>query len=217
MSDFSHIDASWKPLFERNSEMIDRIMKKMDDFPEEMIYPPREQIFRVFEMPVSEARLVIVGQDCYHQKGQANGLCFAVNQDVVIPPSLKNIFKELKSEFPERNYEFTHGDLTKWFFEEKIFLMNAALTVCDSRAGAFMKDWEPFTDQVIQYLQKENPDCIFLLLGNFAIGKSKFIENSDRIVKGVHPSPLSAHRRFFCSHLFKKEEMKMGREIDWQN
>lgn len=129
MSDFSRIDASWKPLFERNSEMIDRIMKKMDDFPEGMIYPPREQIFRVFEMPVSEARLVIVGQDCYHQKGQANGLCFAVNQDIAIPPSLKNIFKELQSEFSERNYEFTHGDLTKWFVDEKMFLMNAALTV----------------------------------------------------------------------------------------
>lgn len=211
------IDYSWYPLFDTNRGVIERILEKMDSFPEGMIYPPREQIFRVFSMPVSDARIVIVGQDCYHQKGQANGLCFAVNEDVKIPPSLKNIFKELQSEFPERNYSFTHGDLTKWFVEEKMFLMNAALTVCDSRAGAFMKDWEPFTDQVIQFLQKENPTCVFLLLGNFAIGKSAFIEDKERIVSGVHPSPLSASRGFFGSGVFQQVETKLGREVNWQN
>ena len=212
------IDYSWYPLFDPNRDLIYRILEKMDTYPEGTIYPPTlREVFRVFQMPVSEVRIVIVGQDCYHQKGQANGLCFAVNEDVKIPPSLKNIFKELKSEFPDREYSFTHGDLTKWFVEEKMFLMNAALTVCDSRAGSFMKDWEPFTNQVIQFLQKENPTCIFLLLGNFAIGKSEFIEDKERIVTGVHPSPLSAHRGFFGSGVFQQVESKLGREIDWQN
>jgi uracil-DNA glycosylase len=217
MIPWSTIDYSWYPLFEPNIGLIEKILQKMDEFPDEIVYPPRDQIFRVFGMPVKDVKIVIVGQDCYHQKGQANGLCFAVNEGVKIPPSLVNIFKELKSEFPERNYEFTHGDLTRWFLEEKMFLMNAALTVYDSRAGIFMKDWEPFTDQVIEYLQKENPECVFLLLGNFAIGKSKFIENPDRIVSGVHPSPLSAHRGFFGSNVFKQVEEKLEREVDWQN
>jgi uracil-DNA glycosylase len=212
------IDYSWYPLFGPNRDLIYRILEKMDQFPEGTIYPPTlKEIFRVFSLPVREVEIVIVGQDCYHQKGQANGLCFAVNEDVKIPPSLKNIFKELKNEFPDREYSFTHGDLSRWFVEEKMFLMNSALTVCDSRPGSFMKDWEPFTDRVIQYLQKENSRCIFLLLGNYAIGKSEFIEDKHRIVTGVHPSPLSANRGFFGSGVFQQVEEKLGREIDWQN
>ena len=86
------------------------------------IYPPKEQIFKVFELDINEIRLVLLGQDPYYKKGQANGLSFSVPENITIPPSLKNIYKEILYEFPDRNYKFTHGNLTKWFYDQKIFL-----------------------------------------------------------------------------------------------
>ena len=211
---YLNIHSSWSPLFEEWKENIDKILEECYQYPSP-IYPPREQVFRVFEMDVSEIKIILLGQDPYHGKGQANGLAFSVNKDIKIPPSLKNIYKELIIEYPERNYSFTHGDLSQWFYREKIFLLNCSLTVMESSASIFMKQWKPFTDSVIQFIYEKNNHCIFLLLGDFSKEKAKMIKDENRIVRGIHPSPLSAHRGFFESNIFKNIEEKIGHNIDW--
>ncbi len=214
----NQIDISWIPLFDKWNDKLNEIIEKLNTFDGiTNIYPPKNQIFRVFQKPVNDIQILIVGQDPYHQPNQANGLAFSVNMDVKIPPSLINIFKELKNEFPDRNYEFTHGDLSKWFFDENIFLLNASLSVIESNAGSFMKLWEPFTNDVIKYVVENNNHCVFLLWGNFAIQKQNIIQNNDRIVQCPHPSPLSAHRGFFGSNCFILIEQKLNKTINWQN
>ena len=209
------IHPSWMEFMDNNKELLEKVMTKMGEYPKELIYPSNENIFRVFRMGINEIRVVLLGQDPYHGPGQANGLSFSVNNGIRIPPSLKNIYKELNSEYEERNYEYTHGDLTRWFEIEKIFLLNSSLTVLDGKAGIFMKDWEKFTDKVIEKIQKDNERCIFLLMGNFSIKKMDLIENKDRCVTCVHPSPLSANRGFFGSGVFREVEDKLGENIDW--
>ncbi len=212
-----NIHESWKLLFNKWKDEIVKIFELMDMLPGN-IYPPKNQIFRVFEMPIEDINIFICFQDPYHQPGQANGLAVSVNKGVKIPPSLNNIYKELKSEYPERNYVFEHGDLSRWFNEEKIFLCNAALTVRESCPAGFMKQWEPFTDDVIRYIVEKNNKCIFVLMGNYAISKKNLInvENAEeRIVQCVHPSPLSASRGFFGSNLFKEIERKLGKSVNW--
>ena len=179
------------------------------------VYPPREMVFRVFEMDVKDIVIVLVGQDCYHGHGQAHGLSFSVPDGVKIPPSLQNIYKELCIEFPERNYKFNSGNLERWFTEEKIFLLNSSLTVVKNKPGSHMAIWSEFTDDVISYICKKNKNCLFILLGNFAKTKEKFIDNKDNIITGVHPSPFSAHNGFFTSNIFKKVEEKLQKEINW--
>lgn len=212
---YSNIHSSWNELFQTYDEKIQKIMEKMHTYPSDLIYPPESYIFRVFEMPVEDIQIFLLGQDVYHGKGQANGLAFSVNHDIKIPPSLRNIFQEIQQEFPDRNYQFPHGDLSRWFSHNKIFLCNSALTVFDGKAGIFMKDWEEFTDAVISYVQQKNQNCIFVLWGNFAISKKKYIEDEKRILSCAHPSPLSAHRGFFGSGIFQKIEEKLQKEIDW--
>ena len=128
-----------------------------------------------------------------------------------------NIFKELNNEFPERNYNFKHGDLTEWMVRENMFLLNSALTVKQSAPLSHIKKWEKFTDAIIQYILDNNKNSIFLLLGNYAKEKTKIIKNEDRCIKGVHPSPLSAHNGFFNSNIFIDLETKLNKHINWQN
>jgi uracil-DNA glycosylase len=156
-----------------------------------------------------------LGQDPYHGPNQAHGLSFSVPDGEKIPPSLKNIFKELILEFPERNYNFKSGNLEQWFTREKIFLLNSSLTVQRGKAGSDIKKWEEFTDQVIKFISEKNEDCVFLLLGNYAKSKNKFIKNKDKIVTEVHPSPLA--RGFVGSNVFKRVEHVLGDKIDWSN
>ena len=146
--------------------------------------------------------------------GQAHGLSFSVADGVAVPPSLRNIFKELVAEFPERRYAFKGGNLETWFVREKIFLFNAALTVLPGQAGSHMKVWEEFTNDVIRFIDTHNPRCVFLLLGNFAKGKAEFVTNKKNIVMGVHPSPLA--QGFLGSGVFKKVEAVLGQPIDWR-
>lgn len=214
MQEDIHIHESWKELFEKHTELINSIFKKADDY-QLPVYPPKEHIFRVFSMNVKDIKIVLLGQDCYHGEGQANGLAFSVNSTTKIPPSLQNIFKELKSTYPERNYEFPNGNLERWFLEEKIFLLNCGLTVLEGKPGIFVKDWTPFTDDVIKFISDNNPTCIFLLLGNFAKEKLKFIKNHEMVITGVHPSPLSANRGFIGSKIFKKIDEKLGYEVNY--
>ena len=207
------IDSSWLPIFEKYNFDLDKLYYSSDS----IIYPLREDIYKVFQMSVYDIKIVLLGQDPYHNPGQAHGLSFSVPQDVSIPPSLKNIFKELQLEFEERKYVFHSGNLERWFYEEKIFLYNSSLCVYKNKPASHMVFWKNFTNDVIKYISENNKNCVFLLLGNFAKSKEKFICNKDKIIKGVHPSPLSAHHGFFSSNIFKMVETKLGEEINWSN
>ena len=203
---------SWKPLFDKFNIDIDEIYSGS-----EVVYPEKAHLFRVFEMDVREIKVLLLGQDPYHGRDQAHGLSFSVPEGIKIPPSLRNIYKELQSEFPERNYKFHSGNLEKWFYREKIFLLNASLSVIKEKPGSQMKIWEGFTNNVIKFVSEQNKSCVFLLLGNFAKAKECLIYNKERIIKCVHPSPLSAHNGFFGSGIFKKVEKILGTNIDWSN
>ncbi len=203
---------SWNELFDDYNFNIDSFYSSKNT-----IYPKKEDIFKVFQMDVNDIRVLLLGQDPYHGEGQAHGLSFSVPDGIPIPPSLLNIFKELKNEYPERNYEFKTGNLEKWFNREKIFLLNSSLSVIKGCAGSQMKLWEEFTDDVIKFISNKNKRCVFLLFGNFAKAKEVFIEDKNRIVKCVHPSPLAARNGFFNSNVFKKVETVLKEEIDWSN
>lgn len=217
------INESWYPLFQKWSPQLEEILEDVYN-PTNKIptFPERSQVFKVFELPISRINCVLLGQDCYHGFGQAMGLAFSVPPNIKIPPSLVNIFKELQLEFPERDYTFTHGDLSIWADREGIFLLNAALTVRQASPLGHIKRWETFTDDAIRFILEQNSKCIFLLLGNYAKEKIKIItkicpDGDARIIKSVHPSPLSAHAGFFNSGIFKNVENKLGHVINWQN
>jgi uracil-DNA glycosylase len=209
------MNESWKPFFDKFESTPN--LNALYSSEEKPVYPEKENVYRVFEMDVTKIKVVLLGQDPYHGPNQAHGLSFSVPTGVKIPPSLRNIFKELQNEFPERNYNFVSGNLEQWFYREKIFLLNASLTVVEGKAGSHMKQWETFTNSVIEFISAQNPMCIFLLLGNFAKAKEKYILNKERIINGVHPSPLSAHNGFFNSNIFIKVEELLNEKIDWLN
>jgi uracil-DNA glycosylase len=221
MCEHNNIHESWNELFDQYLIDLDTLYDDngVDQY---KVYPPRYQIFRVFQMDVKDIRVVFLGQDPYHNPDQANGLSFSVSKGIAIPPSLKNIYTELQNEFPDRNYVYTHGDLSRLFDEEKIFLLNASLSVYKNKPESHMDVWSEFTNDVIRYIVSKNDHCVFLLLGNFAKSKDKFIidpvskkKNEHRIVRGVHPSPYSARNGFFHSGIFKDVESKLGSQINW--
>ena len=209
-----NIHESWKDIFKKHENLIKDIFESSLIY-QLPIYPPENLIFKVFEIDVKEIKILLLGQDPYHSYGQANGLAFSVNNGVNIPPSLQNIYKELKNTYPERDYTFSHGNLERWFHEEKIFLLNASLTVLQGRPGIFITNWKPFTNDIIKFVNDNNKTCVFVLLGNFAKAKKIFIDYPDRIIMGVHPSPLSANRGFIGSKIYKEIEQKLNCEINW--
>ena len=171
-----------------NSEIshIRNVLNTID----EPFYPKVEDVLRPFRYKFSEVKVVIIGQDCYHRKGQAMGLSFSVPKGVKIPPSLRNIYKELykEDELPE------HGDLTQWA-EQGVLLLNAALTVRPKTPGSHLKLWKDITDNIIKKLSKEKTNLVFMLWGNFAKKKIKLIDTDKHyILSSSHPSPLSANR-----------------------
>ena len=183
------------------------------------VYPIGNQIFSAFNLtPLTAVKVVILGQDPYHEKDQAHGLCFSVPDGIKPPPSLVNIYKELKSdlgiEIPKS------GNLIKWA-EQGVLLLNATLTVRANNAGSHQgKGWEIFTDQVIKTISDLRAGVIFLLWGKFAQEKQELIDTSKHfILKAPHPSPFSANRGFFgCKH-FSETNMILERNgfgaIDW--
>lgn len=211
-----NIHSSWVHLFKNYNINLDTIYNDYND-----IYPKDIQdTFKVFKMNVEDIKIVLLGQDPYYaDENQAHGLSFSVPNNIKIPPSLKNIFKEIEIEFPERNYKFIHGDLTKWFENENIFLLNCSLTVKKSKPNSHMNIWKKFTDDVIKFINDKNKNCVYLLLGNFAHNKIKLINEDQHkmIIKAVHPSPLSAYKGFFNSNIFKQVEILLEKEINWQN
>lgn len=168
------------------------------------IYPKKENIFNAFKVtPINNIKVVIVGQDPYHQPNQAHGLCFSVLKPVPPPPSLKNIYKNLSS-----NKEITfkvpnHGDLTKWA-QQGVFLLNASLTVEDSKPNSHSKcGWQKFTDHVISVINEQCSNVVFLLWGKPAQDKAKTVNpNKHCILKTSHPSPLSASQGFLTSSYY---------------
>ncbi len=201
---------SWDPLFKQFNFNINNLYKHNND-----VFPKKDHLFKVFEMDVREIKVLLLGQDPYHGPGQAHGLSFSVPHGIPVPPSLRNIYKELKNEYPDRNYIYNSGNLENWFYREKIFLLNSSPSVIRGKPGSMMNLWEDFTNKTIEFVSEENENCVFLLLGKFAQSKDCFIKNKERIIKGVHPSPLSAYNGFFNSGIFKQTEEKLNQKIDW--
>jgi len=183
------------------------------------VYPPGPEIFKAFDAcPFDKVTVVIIGQDPYHGPGQANGLCFSVNDNVRMPPSLVNIFKEIQADlgkpFPPT------GNLERWA-RQGVLLLNATLTVRASSPGSHQnKGWEIFTDAVIRRLSEEKENVVFMLWGAYAQKKGEVIDRSRHLVlKAAHPSPFSADRGFFgCGHFSKANaylKSKALNEIDW--
>lgn len=173
-----------------------------------IVYPPGNLIFNAFNLtPLPAVKAVILGQDPYHGPGQAHGLCFSVPHGVDTPPSLKNIFKELKSDLGINPPN--HGNLEKWA-KEGVLLINATLTVRAAQAGSHQgKGWEKFTDAAIRAVSDNRAGIVFILWGNYAIAKEGLIDQSKHFVlKAPHPSPLAASRGFFgCKHFSKTNEL----------
>ena len=184
------------------------------------IFPENKSIFNAFNMTsLDSLKVVILGQDPYHKKSQAHGLAFSVPNGTKIPPSLRNIFKELKKDLkiPIPN----HGNLSYWA-KQGVLLLNSTLTVREKEAGSHHKiGWEEFTDQVIKKITKQKKGVIFLLWGAFAQKKSKLIDTKKHyILNAAHPSPLSAYRGFFGCHHFSKTNSILiknnQKPIDWK-
>ena len=174
------------------------------EYAAQKIYPPGNLIFNAFEKcPFDKVKVVILGQDPYHEAGQAHGLCFSVPDGVSFPPSLRNIFKEIQNDLgipiPDS------GNLQRWA-DQGVFLLNATLTVRAQQAGSHQKKgWETFTDKVIYSLSESREHIVFLLWGAYAQRKGEMIDTGKHlIINTVHPSPLSAHRGFFGNHQFSK-------------
>lgn len=197
------IEPSWKKVLE--SEFGKDYFIKLaefvkDEYKNGTVYPPPGFIFKAFELtPFDKVKVVILGQDPYHGDGQANGLCFAVNRGVLLPPSLQNIYKELKSDLG------AEGNINKWPLQG-VFLLNATLTVKAHMAGSHQKKgWEEFTDAVIRVLSEKRDHLVFILWGSYAQKKGAVIdEKKHLVIRSVHPSPLSAYGGFFGSKPFSQ-------------
>ena len=183
------------------------------------IYPPENLVFNAFSLtPFSKVKVVILGQDPYHGAGQAHGLSFSVPSGVKLPPSLRNIFKEMQSDLGINAP--SSGDLSSWA-QQGVLLLNATLTVQQKKAGSHQKKgWESFTDSVIKLISEQKEQVVFLLWGKFAQAKTKLIDDTKHhVIMSVHPSPLSAYNGFWDSKPFSKINAKLNewdmQPIDW--
>ena len=216
------INKSWDDFL--NEQFSQDYFKKLSSFlkqqyEEKTIYPPKIEVFSSFYFTdLDKVKVVIFGQDPYHQQNQACGFAFAVRPGVPLPPSLINIYKEIEDDLKVKMSN--NGFMIKWA-TQGVMLLNAVLTVEQSRANSHRgKGWEIFTDNVIAHLNKQDQPIVFLLWGNNAKEKMKLLDNPKHLVlTSVHPSPLSAHRGFFgCKHFSKANDflIKNGVEpIDW--
>ena len=217
------IEESWKRMLsdEFNSMYFGRLAAFVRSaYAKGVVYPPAKNIFEAFNRtPFDKVKVVILGQDPYHEPNQAHGLCFSVRDGVQPPPSLKNIYKELEDEYgtPFLN---RNGDLSHWA-DQGVLLLNATLTVAAGNAGSHQgKGWEMFTDAVIAKLSAHRENLVFMLWGGYARRKGMVIDRTRHLVlECAHPSPLSAYRGFFgCGHFKKADEYLAAHNlsrIDW--
>jgi uracil-DNA glycosylase len=216
------IESSWKDLLE--DEFRDPYFAEIKSFlvrekkAGKTIYPPGPVIFNAFnQIPVDQVRIVILGQDPYHNPGEAMGLCFSVPKGVRVPASLKNIFKEIERDLGTAPPD--HGDLTAWT-SQGVLLLNSILTVEDGQAGAHRNiGWQQFTDAVIRRLSQHRENLIFMLWGNFARNKKPLIDQiKHHVLEAVHPSPLAGGAFIGCGHFSKANELLKEQgltPIDW--
>ncbi len=202
------ISESWKKVLEKEfqTDYFNNIsLKTREEYSKFVCYPPGSKLFRAFdECPFNKLKVVIIGQDPYHGENQANGLCFSVDNGVEKPPSLKNIFKELNTSFTKN--ERTNSDLSDWS-NQGVLLLNSILSVRRKFPGSHRHiGWEEFTENIIKIISKEKMNLVFMLWGNYAKNKEKFIhDNNHLVLKSGHPSPLSANKGFwFGNNHFKK-------------
>ena len=216
------IEESWrveladewdKPYFKRLVDFVH------DEYKQFQVFPPGRKIFAAFDAtPFDKVKVVIIGQDPYHDVGQANGMCFSVGDGVPFPPSLVNIFKEIHDDLGKPIP--TSGDLTRWA-RQGVLLLNSTLTVRAHSAGSHQnRGWEEFTDEVILHLASKRDNLVFILWGAYAIKKGAFIDRSRHLVlTSPHPSPLSAQSGFFVNKHFSRTNEYLvahGKEpIDW--
>lgn len=201
------IEESWKS--QLKSDFDKPYFKALTKFVKEeyktkTIFPPAKLIFNAFNTtPFHDVKVVIVGQDPYHQPQQANGLCFSVNDGIITPPSLVNIYKEINNDLGKPIP--SSGNLERWA-KQGVLLLNATLTVNAGMAGSHQgKGWEEFTDSVISCLSEHRTNLVFMLWGAYAQKKGATIDTSKHLIlKSPHPSPLSAHRGFFGNKHFSK-------------
>lgn len=216
------IEKTWKSALEKEFEKdyFSRLTEFVrTEYKQHTVFPEGKLIFNAFDhCPFEKVKVVILGQDPYHEPGQAHGLCFSVQQGVAFPPSLQNIFKEIRAD--EGFEPHKDGNLERWA-NQGVLLLNATLTVRAHQAGSHQnKGWETFTDAAIHQLAEKRSGLVFLLWGSYAQKKGDFIDPKKHLVlKSVHPSPLSAHRGFFGNHHFSQANeylMNQGlTPIDW--
>ena len=224
IQDRVQLRSSWKEKI--GSEFEQDYMLKLREFlvqekqAGKVIYPKGEDIFNSMNLtPFKDVKVVIIGQDPYHGPGQSHGLCFSVKPGVKIPPSLRNIYKEIHADLgiPIRQ----HGYLKSWA-EQGVLLLNSVLTVEGSNAGSHQgKGWEQFTDAIITMLNREHEGLVFLLWGSYAQKKGRIIDAQRHLIlQSVHPSPLSASRGFFGNHHFSKANAYLEQQgkamINWE-
>ncbi len=217
------IDLSWKsrlageftkPYFKALTEFV------RAEYAHEVVYPPPRDIFRAFDLcPFEAVKVVILGQDPYHGAGQANGLCFAVDEGQRLPPSLQNVFKEIETEYGQPMVH-RDGTLERWA-KQGVLLLNATLTVRARLAGSHQgRGWEQFTDAVIPALSDERRGVVFMLWGNYARQKGAHIDRKKHLVlESAHPSPFSANAGFFGNGHFTQANAYLAAHgetpIDW--
>ena len=198
--------SSWEEIFNNYPKIdeLNNMIKKIDEQRlTKTIYPPKEQVFRVFDLALEDIKVVILGQDPYHNPDQACGLSFSVNDGVPLPKSLINIYKELHDDLGIKPAKT--GNLESWF-NQGVFLLNAVLTVEKNSPASHSKmGWENFTDYIIENISEKNENVVFVLWGAYARSKNKLIDPSKhKIIESAHPSPLSAYRGFFGSKVFSQ-------------
>ncbi len=209
------LHQEWEqPYFKKLAEFVH------EEYEHQTVYPPKHQVFAAFNnCDINNIKVVILGQDPYHQRGQAHGMCFSVNPGVPVPPSLQNIFKELHDDLnctiPDNGY------LMPWA-EQGVFLLNTVMTVRDSHPRSHAgKGWETFTDHAIEKINEKDTPVVFLLWGRDARSKAGMIDTSKHLVlEAAHPSPLSAYHGFFgCRHFSKANQFLKDHNIEavnWQ-
>lgn len=222
---FNQIQPDWLPIFEHEASKLYyhkiEAQISLDSTNVNIIFPPENQIFEAFKFTsLQNTKVVILGQDPYHGEGEANGLCFSVNKGIKVPPSLRNIYKELATDI--NNFKIpNHGNIDNWA-KQGVLLLNTSLTVLKDQANSHSKiGWHQFTNKIIETISNQKEHVVFILWGKNAHDKMEFINpNKHLVLKGVHPSPLSASRGFFgCKHFSKTNEYLVSKNlspINWQ-